>query len=69
MREAAAIGALRASVWGYESRALLCEDRARAYERIALQPLGAALAESLAEARQRATYYRQLALASAALDT
>ena len=59
-REAKRIGVLRESVWGDETRACQCEGRADAYERITSESVGQALAESLAEARRRATYYREL---------
>ena len=60
-RNAVRLGYARQSVWGDTTRALNLSDRAKAMRKIAEEPEGTALAESLAEARQRAEYYANLA--------
>lgn len=55
-----AIGYLRQSVWGESTRALLHRDQAEAYRRIAAEPVGTALAASIADARAKAEYYAGL---------
>ena len=64
-RNARALGAARRAVWGDATRALVLRGRAEALRRIADQPVGVALADSLAEARSRRDYYCALSIESA----
>lgn len=63
-RNAQALGDARRAVWGFSTRALQARGKAEALRKIASQPVGQALEESLAEARQRAKYYSDLAARS-----
>lgn len=62
-RNARALGVARRAVWGDATRALVLRGRASALRLIAKQPVGVALAESLAEARARRDYYCALCVA------
>jgi hypothetical protein len=60
-RNAQALGESRRQVFGEHTHALQCRSRATALREIAAQPVGAALAASITEARTRADYYQKLA--------
>jgi len=60
-RNVQALGSARQAVWGNKTRALNLRGRAAALRQIATEKEGTALAKSLAEARQRASYYAKLA--------
>lgn len=60
MRNNRALGDSRRAVWGESTRALQDRGRAESLRRIAGQSEGAALAESLADARAKLAYYEAL---------